>query len=172
MRNGWKELILIIVEWVFFCALICLLCYGLFQITAELILLLMTVLFAVYWSKKDATKLKNKVHIDHFKNAVIRGFVFVSFMFITNPSTILEAVSLFILQCAIFWIVFDSLIQHYRGKYWMTIGKTAYTDKFLRWITSWAKDEPSKEYYVFAFRLAVLLGSVFFYLKAYDYASY
>lgn len=104
-----------------------------------LITLLITFLFAKMSGKYDGINIKKGKYINkmgHFTRAVLR-FVLITSYCLTAliVGDVIDYVFMCVINFAVFWVLFDIIINDYIGKSPLRIGKTAKTDRMLRRIS-------------------------------------
>lgn len=85
---------------------------------------ILAVLLAIADAVIDANKIKQGKEIDHLPEAIYRGFLL---LIISLPNLLV-----FPFLCAVFWIVFEIVLNKLRGLSWHYVGKTAWQDVMIR----------------------------------------
>ena len=126
------------------------------------ILLIVTIINAQY----DANLWKLGIRINHTKRAIIRFGIIVALALIPFEFLTFGYFYTIVLLCSFFWLTFDMLIQAFKGNHLFKLGSTAFTDKFLRWVTKSFRKEADKEYYAVFFKFTLFMLLLFIYLLA------
>lgn len=131
----------------------------------ELITLIITGSGAILNARYDSKEIKGERYIlNHNSRAVIRFAAILAMIYFIIPTYSWVQVFLALLVLgSFFWIVFDISINLYLGKYYLRIGKTSVVDKLMQNLG---------EYYAFALKLSVFIGSCILYLMHYDTLFY
>ena len=127
-------------------------------IIAQIVVIIGAWLNAIY----DSKRIKSGQDINHKVNAGIRLAIILAISALVYSQSLIIYINTVFLLCVVFWISFDLIINLYLDRYEFQLGKTANTDKFLRWITK------NDEYYAFFFKMILLLLSYFSFLIVYD----
>lgn len=91
----------------------------------------LTILLAVINAGFDYHLIKQMQYPNHTLNAICRGVVLIFFAWLVGGN-ILVILSQFVAFAAIFWIVFEMVLNKLRGLDLLYVGETAKTDLFIR----------------------------------------
>lgn len=128
----------------------------------ELYVVILIVVLAWFNGKYDAIDIKVGGYINHNVRVVLRFLFIGALCFYIDPIDIFQYLIMLWVAGAWFWVVFEASINVSLGRGWSDLGKTALTDRFLRWLT---RNDP---WYALLFRVAILGLSILTYLKYYD----
>ena len=94
---------------------------------------ILVILIAICLAYYDSTILNvGKYIYDHTSRAIVRGITLAGVSFVPIQEGIIEYFLIFTINCTIFWIVFDILINIMTDKSPYYIGGQAKTDKMAR----------------------------------------
>lgn len=87
--------------------------------------------FTVMSAVIDQSKIEHGKTINHKTNFIIRVCVALILAFIFHYPNYLKMIAGMLLMGAIFWLVFDLLLNLLRGKHLFYVGETAYIDRLF-----------------------------------------
>ena len=115
----------------------------------------LAIVLAIADAVLDANKIKQGREINHF----VEGLFRLTLLVIISANNIMVLP----LLCAVFWIVFEIVLNRLRGLDWHYVGKTAWQDMMVR------KIFPNRTgYWFFGVKIIALIISIYIVWKGYQ----